>query len=272
MAKVFFIDVSHCTGCYCCQLACKDEHCDNEWLPYAKAQPDTGQFWLKIDEHTRGTIPKIKMHYVPHLCNHCEKAGCLEACTHEAIYKREDGLIIIDPEKCVGCGKCNDACVYDAIFMNEELKIAQKCTGCAHLLDAGEEQPRCVQACTMECLKYGEEEELKEYLDGAIVMKPETGMGPKVYYKGIPGRFIAGTVYDPIEKEVVIGAEVVLSGSAGATTVITDGFGDFWFKDLGEGQTFDLTIKGDGFADKTFAALSTSDDINLGDIPLEAKA
>ncbi|MDR0875352.1 MAG: carboxypeptidase regulatory-like domain-containing protein [Clostridiales Family XIII bacterium] len=268
MSKVFVIDIGRCTGCYCCQIACKDEHCGNDWSPYAKPQPDTGQFWLKIDEHIRGTIPKVKMHYLPHLCNHCENAACITACPHSAIYKREDGLVIIDPEKCEGCKKCVDACAYDAVFFNDELKISQKCTGCAHLIDTDDDVPRCVQSCTTECLQFGEEEDLADLIKDAVVLKPETGAGAKVYYRNIPGRFIAGTVYDPVEKDVITGAVLELSGIGGKLTVKTDGFGDFWFKDLPEGAVYDLVIKHDGFPDKTLPALSTKNDINLGDIPL----
>jgi len=54
------MDLSICNGCYCCQIACKDEHCANDWTPYAKPQPDYGQFWLKIKETVRGTVPKVK--------------------------------------------------------------------------------------------------------------------------------------------------------------------------------------------------------------------
>ena len=63
--KVFVIDVDNCVGCYACQFVCKDEHVGNDWSPYAKPQPDTGQFWMKLNEHIRGTVPKVEMHYVP---------------------------------------------------------------------------------------------------------------------------------------------------------------------------------------------------------------
>jgi len=79
MSKVFVIDVAKCNGCYNCQLACKDEHVGNDWSPYAKPQPEIGQFWVKLEDHVRGTIPKVKVHYVAKLCNHCEKPACIEA-------------------------------------------------------------------------------------------------------------------------------------------------------------------------------------------------
>ena len=71
--KGFVIDVGICNGCYSCQIACKDEHVGNDWTPIAKPQPDTGQFWLKLNEYIRGTVPKVKMHYVPIPCMHCDE-------------------------------------------------------------------------------------------------------------------------------------------------------------------------------------------------------
>jgi tetrathionate reductase subunit B len=267
--KVFVFDSSICNGCYCCQIACKDEHCSNDWTPYAKPQPDTGQFWLKLSEHTRGTVPKVRVHYTAALCNHCDRAACMAACKVEgAIYKRDDGLVIIDPEKCTGCTSCASACPYHAIYMNDGLNIAQKCTGCAHLLDSGEwTEPRCVDACPTSALKFMEESEAKELMDAGEVSHPEYGQRPRVYYLNVPKKFIAGTVYDPVQKEVVIGATCALTGAGVSHTETTDGFGDFWFEDLDVG-TYSLEIAADGFPSKTFGLLTTEQDINLGDIPL----
>jgi Fe-S-cluster-containing dehydrogenase component len=266
--KAFVIDVAICNGCYCCQIACKDEHVGNDWAPYARPQPDTGQFWLKLNEFIGGTVPKVKMHYIPVMCGHCDDAPCLPACPVEgAIYRRDDGLVIIDPAKCTGCRNCVDVCPYGAIYFNEDLNIAQKCTGCAHLLDDGWKEPRCVDACPTQALRFGEESELSELISQAEVMKPEAGARPRAYYLNIPGRFVAGTVYDPVTEEVVIGAGCTLSGSSGRDlTTTTDGFGDFWFDDLEE-DTFSLKIEAAGKS-KTIDSISTVKDVNLGDIPL----
>jgi len=270
MAKVFVIDVARCSGCYNCQLSCKDEHVDNDWTPYAKPQPEIGQFWLKLQENVCGTIPKVKINYIPMLCNHCDKAACIEACLNDAISKREDGLVIIDPEKCNGCKACVAACPYSAIYFNDELNLDQKCTGCAHLLDNGYKLPRCVEACPTDAMKFGEEEDLKDLIKGASLLKPETGCGPRVYYRNIPGRFIAGTVYDPVEKEVIIGARCLLTSGGKIVETYTDSYGDFWFKDLAEGK-YNVSIEAKGFQGKYFTGLDTEKDINLGDIPMEKK-
>ena len=269
--KAFVIDVGICNGCYSCQIACKDEHVGNDWTPIAKPQPDTGHFWLKQSDYIRGTVPKVKMHYVPLMCQHCDDAPCIPACPIEgALYKREDGLVIIDPEKCTGCKACVDACPYKVIYFNESLNIAQKCTGCAHLLDGGEWKiPRCADSCPTEAIKFGEESEFKDQIAKAEILKPEAKAKPRVYYLNIPKKFIAGTVYDPVEKEVIMGATCTLKGpKAGkVATVTTDDFGDFWFHGLTDGA-YDLTIEAKGFAAKSFAKLNTEKDINLGDIPL----
>ena len=268
--KAFVIDLSICNGCYCCQIACKDEHVANDWTPYAKPQPETGQFWVGIKETVRGTVPKVMVSYQPRMCMHCEDAPCMEACKVEgAIYKRDDGLVIIDPEKCTGCKLCADACPYSAIYFNEYLNIAQKCTGCAHLLDNGWNEPRCVDACPTGALKFGEESELKDLIEKADSFRPELGLKTRVHYLHLPRKFVAGTLYDPVEKEVIIGARCTLTDSASGETftVETDNFGDFWFKKLDDNRTFSLKLEKDGKV-LMFDEIITAKDVNLGDIPL----
>ncbi len=266
--KAFVIDLTHCNGCYSCQIACKDEHVANDWTPYAKPQPDTGQFWLKVNEYLRGSVPKAKMSYTAVMCQHCADAPCITACTPGAINRRPDGLVVIDPKKCTGCQKCLNpqACPYGVIYYNEGLALAQKCTGCAHLVDRKVVfAPRCADACPTEALKFGEDTDLKDLIAKAEVLHPEYNTKPRVYYIGLPKKFIAGTVYDPGAEEVVIGATLTLSGD-GSATAKTDDFGDFWIDGLKEG-TYSLKIEAGGKT-KTIDKISTAKDINLGDIPL----
>ena len=263
--KVFVIDVKECSGCYQCQISCKDEHCGNDWTPYAKPQPEWGHYWGKMNETERGQIPHVKVAHVFVPCQHCYDAPCIKGCPVTAIYTRPDGLVIIDPKKCTGCRLCLDACPYGAIYFNTQLQIAQKCTGCAHLVDRKVRfAPRCADACPHQAIRFGEESELD--LSGAETLHPEYGLTTKVHYKNLPKRFVAGTVYDPTAKEVVIGAACTLSGTGGPFTATTDAFGDFWFEGL-PAADFSLTIESAGKT-VTITVSTKEQDKGLGDIAL----
>ncbi len=269
--KAFYIDLSVCNGCYCCQIACKDEHVANDWTPYAKPQPDTGQFWIGIDEYVRGQVPKVKVSYIPRLCHHCDDAPCIEECKFDAITKRDDGIVLIHPDKCTGCRLCVDACPHDAIFFNEDLTLAQKCTSCTHLLDNDPEWtvPRCVDQCPTDALRFGEEKDFADFIESAEFINPEAGTKSRVYYKNVPKKVIGGTLYDPNQKEVIIGASCSLKDieSEEVFTTETDNFGDFWFRKLGDDRSFSLTIEKDGEA-LTMENITTDKDLCLGDIPM----
>ena len=269
--KALVIDITKCCNCFACQIACKDEHCGNDWSPYAKPQPETGQFWMKVEEIISGNIPQVRVEYIPQPCMHCKDALCMNACPVEgAIFRRDDGLVIIDPEKCTGCRLCVDACLYNSIYFNRNLNIAQKCTGCAHLLDRGWpiKEPRCVDYCAHEVFSFGEEGDLNGLISQSEVLHPEYETNPRVTYIGLPKRFIAGTVYDPDTKEVAVGATCTLTGEGDTLTLTTDNYGDFWFDGLKENGTYSLDIAATGGKSASFAEISTASDVGLGDIAL----
>jgi tetrathionate reductase subunit B len=270
--KAFYIDLSVCNGCYCCQIGCKDEHVANDWMPYARPQPDTGQFWIGIDEQVRGQVPKVKVSYIPRLCHHCDDAPCIRECSSEAVVKRDDGLVLILPDKCTGCRLCVDACPHSAIFFNEDLTLAQKCTGCTHLLDNDPEWtvPRCVDQCPTGALQFGEEADFAEFIAGAESLNPEAGTRSRVYYRNLPKKFVGGTIYDPDEKEVIIGAECFLEdvGTKEVVSTQSDHFGDFWFNGLADDRSFVLTVRKNG-REIRLEDIVTSRDLCLGDIPMK---
>lgn len=264
--KAFVIDLNKCVGCHGCQVGCKDEHCGNDWSPYAKPQPEIGQFWMKVNQYERGNMPHVKVTYMPVMCQHCEEAPCMKVAKDDAVYRRDDGLVLIDPAKAKGQKEIVKACPYDAIFWNDELDIPQKCTGCAHLLDGDFpiSVPRCFDNCQVDAILFGEESDLD--LSGTETFHPEYNTKPRVHYRGLPKKFVAGTVYDPDELEIVERAKCTLAGSTGTFTTLTDHFGDFWLRDLPE-DDFTLTIS---FGDKSRELkVSTKEkDIGLGDIAL----
>lgn len=270
--KVFVYDLSKCNGCHNCQIVCKDEHCDNDWTPIAKPQPDTGHFWCKVDEEVCGKTPHVRVNYLSHHCNHCDNAPCMKAAP-DAIYKREDGLVIIDPEKSKGNNAIVKACPYGEIFWNEELQISQKCTGCAHLLDDGWAVPRCVDACCTGALRFGEEEDFAEELKNAEVLLPESGCAPRVYYLNKPKRFVAATVVDIDADEVVIGATCQLQRKSDEALVaesLTDEMGDIIFEDV-EPDNYYLWVKKEGYLTRWIDADVSEKDCSIPELQIFAE-
>jgi Fe-S-cluster-containing dehydrogenase component len=271
MGKVMVIDLSICNGCHNCQVACKDEHVANDWSPIAKPQPDTGQFWNKVINLERGTVPKVKVTYHHSICQHCAEAPCIEACTAHAIYRRPDGIVIIDPEKCRGNQMCIAACPYEnVIYFNDDLNIAQKCTFCAHLLDKGWKETRCSDACTTGAFTFGDEEDLKDVIAKAELLKPELPTRPRVYYLNLPKKWIAGAVWDSEADECTEGATVTATNreTGAKVSTVTDNYGDFWLNDLPDG-TYTIMIEKPGYLTQKLGPIdATQKDQNLGDIVL----
>lgn len=265
--KVFVVDISRCNGCYNCQIACKDEHCGNDWSPYAKPQPDIGQFWCKLNEKVHCTGDLARMTYTPVMCQHCEDAPCMAAAPG-AVYRREDGLVVIDPEKAKGIKAIAEACPYGAVFYNEELDLCQKCTGCAHLLDNGWQVPRCVDACPTDAIRFGDAEDFAEELANSEYLEPLTGsagsLKPIVHYLNLPKRYVGGTFVDFEADEVVIGAKARLLNAEGDVVAEcdTDDFGDFIFKQVRPGR-YTVVVGGGGYADVAREVDLTHDDLNL---------
>ena len=273
MTKAFLIDLSHCNGCYNCQVVCKDEHCGTNWLPYAAEQPETGQFWMRIDEKVRGQVPWVRVSYIPILCAHCENApcaaACAAACAAGAFTRRDDGLLVLNPQNCNGCRDCISACPLGAVYFNSDANIAQKCTGCAHLLDSGWSIPRCADACAHDAIQFKEEEEFGALLSKAEQLPAVEGLGAKVYYLQLPKRFVAGSVIDFAADEVVIGAAVQIDGKAGfSATLETDELGDFKFDQI-PADEYSLTITAQGYQPLTVSADLRQQDLSLGDLGLE---
>ncbi len=263
----FIIDIGKCENCNNCFLSCKDEHCGNEWPGYSRPQPLHGQRWMNIRQKERGSFPHIDIAYLPQPCMHCEGAPCVAA-GEGAVYKRKDGIVLIDPVKAKGKKDLLESCPYGSIWWNEEEQIPQKCTLCAHLLDGGWKVPRCVQSCPTGALSlfFGEDEQLQarivnEQLEVLPSGKHFLGK-PRCYYKNLYryNRFLlAGSIATEVcaIEECVVGAQIVLKRDEVVVgEQFTDDFGDFKFDNLlGDSGNYLLLIS---IAGKTVKSLNVS--------------
>ena len=272
------IDVEKCEDCNNCFLACKDEHVDNDWPGYAISQPRHGHRWMNILRKERGQYPIIDVAYLPVPCMHCDVAPCIKAGKAGAVYKRDDGIVIIDPEKARGQEDIVKACPYDAIWWNEEHKVPQKCTFCAHLLDDGWKEPRCVTVCPTGAISVvrTKDRDMQATVasENLEALHPQFNANPRVYYKNLnrfTRCFIGGSV--AYEKEGIIdcaeGARVaLLKGSEKMGEAVTDNFGDFKFDRLEEESgkyTVEIVFKD---YDKEALEVDLKTSISLGTITL----
>jgi Fe-S-cluster-containing dehydrogenase component len=274
------MDVTRCNGCYNCFLACRDEHYGNDYPGYSAAQPYGGQFWLKIIEKERGQYPKVKVAYTVIPCMQCEKPSCVDASLNKAVYQRPDGIVVIDPDKASGQKEVVASCPYRVIYWNEEKKLPQKCTFCAHLLDKGWKEPRCVESCPTKALVFGDlndpSSEISKIMasskDKVEALHPEYGLMPKVHYIGIPKRFIAGeVVFRDKKDECAVGVKVTLSSKGNADKLTkTDNYGEFEFEGLGADKEYSVMVEHDGYNSKK-VKVKTSIDTYVGEIVLSKK-
>jgi Fe-S-cluster-containing dehydrogenase component len=267
------VDVDRCTGCYACFLACRDEFTGNDYPPHSAAQPSQAQSWIRVEETERGNFPKLKISYTPVMCQQCAEAPCIDAASDGAVYRRDDGIVIIDPERAAGQKAIVDACPYDVVFWNEEKDIAQKCTFCAHLEGA---EPRCVETCPVGALQFGDLDDpdsavARQQASGeSEFLHPELGLDPLVAYTGLPKKFVAGEVVfrGGDEEECAPGVTVVLKGAADERSSVTSFFGDFEFDGLAADTNYTLIVDHEGYTPVELA-LTTKSDLNLGVIELK---
>jgi Fe-S-cluster-containing dehydrogenase component len=248
------IDLALCNDCNCCFMADKDEFTGNDWAPYSKAQPWEGQRWIDIERKERGQFPQVDAVHRPAPCMHCQDAPCMDAAPAGAVYRREDGLVIIDPEKAAGHPEIVDSCPYRAITWNDELKVAQKCTGCAHLMDEGWTQTRCSQGCPTGAMKLvlADDDEMSAVVasEGLEAYRDDLGTKPRVYYNLYRWTkvFVAGTVVFADTDECAEGAEVTIS-KAGAVVAktVTNNFGDYRVDKLDKDVEYTVSVAAAGY-------------------------
>lgn len=209
------IDLNKCLGCLTCVIACEVQN----FLQ--------GINWGKVKDFEDGEYPNVRRTILPMLCMHCEEPACVKVCPTEATLRREDGIVLIDFEKCIGCRLCMIACPYESRTYSERVELpiplsilgkeirskhqmlkdrtVSKCTFCAHRIDRAKETgkvvgkdpevtPMCVNTCVGDARYFGDlddpESDVSKIVKSgkAFVLYEEAKTSPSVYY--IPKRRI----------------------------------------------------------------------------------
>ena len=221
-AKV--VDQTRCIGCHACTIACKSEH-----------DVPVGVTRTYVKYVDVGVFPLARRAFQVNRCNQCDLAPCVAACPTGAMYQRADGIVDLAKTACIGCKACIAACPYDAVFINPEDRVAEKCNVCAHRLDLGLE-PACVVACPTQALLVGDLAHPASRVaslvrrDAVTVRRPEKGTRPKLFYRGaheaaldpLGARRPEGRIFvwsehrDATPQDVVAGVPTAFGSDAGA--------------------------------------------------------
>jgi tetrathionate reductase subunit B len=198
------VDVDKCIGCNRCAVACKAENNVPDEPFYFRTWVERYEIGrdgeVSVENISLGATREvaqdareiIRTFFVPKLCNHCANPPCVQVCPVKATFATEDGAVIVDSKRCIGCRYCIQACPYGARYLHPETKTADKCTFCYHRLVKGL-QPACVEVCPTQARIFGD---LKSRASRLVrfrrlnklhVLKPQLNTEPKVYYANLDG-------------------------------------------------------------------------------------
>jgi len=212
----FVIDQDRCIGCHACTVACKEEH-----------QVPIGVFrtWVKYVE--KGEFPHTSRHFGVMRCNHCDDSPCTVICPTSSLYRRSDGIVDFDNQRCIGCKACMQACPYDALYIDPNSNTAAKCNFCAHRVEKSLE-PACVIVCPTQAILAGDLDDGGSNVSRVVatqkvsVRKPQKGTQPKLFYVRIEGDLLEPTrlsredTYLWADRRAAAGADATEHNLAGA--------------------------------------------------------
>jgi anaerobic dimethyl sulfoxide reductase subunit B (iron-sulfur subunit) len=198
----FYVDMTLCTGCKTCMIACKDKNDLDVGVNWRRVVEYTGGEWLKEGNAWRQDIFSC---YFSISCNHCNTPICVESCPTTALRKDENGIVSLDRDKCIGCRYCEWSCPYGAPQYDEKNKLMTKCDFCSDYLEEGRD-PACVAACPTRALHFGEFEELQEKLSSRVSLAPlpryeltDPALIIKPHRNAKPVDFMGGKISNPEE-------------------------------------------------------------------------
>jgi len=186
----FVIDQNRCIGCHACTVACKEEH---------NIAVGVNRTWVKYVE--KGVYPDTRRHFAVLRCNHCDDAPCIEICPTVALFRRSDGIVDFDNERCIGCKSCMQGCPYDALYIDPDRNTAAKCNFDASRVEMGY-KPACEVVCPTQAILSGDLDDPQSDISKRIAMdkvsvrKPEKGTKPKLFYVGVEGDLLNPTMME----------------------------------------------------------------------------
>ncbi|MBI4758688.1 MAG: 4Fe-4S dicluster domain-containing protein [Chloroflexi bacterium] len=170
------IDLTKCVGCNACTVACQ-----MEW------GLESYEHWIRVLSSEDGIYPAVTRRFLPVQCMHCERPTCVSVCPTGASYKRRDGLVLIDQDRCIGCKYCMVGCPYQARIFNKKIGVPEKCRFCVHRIAKGV-TPACVMACPVEARTFGDISDPASEVSRLIIqrkaaqLRPDLGNVPNIYY------------------------------------------------------------------------------------------
>ena len=173
------IDLTRCVGCQSCTVSCKFEN-----------HAPKGFFRTWVSDHEIGRYPNTRREFLPQLCNQCDNPACVPVCPVKATWKDDNGVVVIDKSKCIGCGACVKACPYGDRFLDPVKKKADKCDFCFRRFKQGL-QPACVETCVGGARIFGDLADPASQVSqlasskDAKVLNPDSGTRPQVFYIGL---------------------------------------------------------------------------------------
>ena len=195
----YVVDLTRCMGCEACVIACKIEN-----------NTPQGIDWMLVFRFEEGEYPNVRMAFMPRPCMHCDNPPCVKVCPVGARFKREDGFVLTDYERCIGCRYCQVACPYGVNYFNwklpsknyylpwegvippykkpdlegkygkdkrlvagggHRLGVIEKCTWCVHRVEKGL-KPACVANCPVQALLFGDLDDPNSDVSKALAQKP----------------------------------------------------------------------------------------------------
>ncbi|MDR2883968.1 MAG: 4Fe-4S dicluster domain-containing protein [Deferribacteraceae bacterium] len=167
-------DVSKCSGCRACMVACKQwkdlpadpTPFDGQFQSHKELSPKTYNLLIMKEYYRHG---RLDWNFLKYQCMHCGDATCIKACPSKALYKSDSGAVLLDEAKCVGCGYCEAYCQYQVPKIDKERKKSTKCNFCIDRVENGME-PSCSKICVTDCISFGSLEDMQAKAEARLLV------------------------------------------------------------------------------------------------------